>query len=264
MARLRGETPRPTSYSCRRVCRSRPIPARCAVFVAKPSRAKKVVAAFLGYFRPDFWVSARYNGQLGWARKDNQVGLAHLIRDVQYVIDTGDAVFAPCPAPFARPRLPARATARQARRRHAESLCRAARCRPRRTHASPARPRRRRHAPQPTADDYRPPAAHLAPRDRSQRSHFDRNPCDRRLFGRTIPATFLRWTRRRLLGPRERHTISGRSNQRQRTLADDRGRGDRARWRDDRHGSRGADRGRGFREKHVIPRTCLVQFAARL
>lgn len=36
-----------------------------AVFVAEPSRAKKVVAAFLGEFRPDFWVSDRYNGQLG-------------------------------------------------------------------------------------------------------------------------------------------------------------------------------------------------------
>jgi transposase len=67
-----------------------------AVFVAEPSRAKKVVAAFLGEFRPDFWVSDRYNGQLGWAKKDNQVCLAHLIRDVQYVIDTGDQIFAPC------------------------------------------------------------------------------------------------------------------------------------------------------------------------
>ena len=66
-----------------------------AVFVAEPSRAKKVVATFLGEFRPDFWVSDRYNGQLGWGKKDNQVCLAHLIRDVQYVIDTGDQIFAP-------------------------------------------------------------------------------------------------------------------------------------------------------------------------
>jgi transposase len=66
-----------------------------AVFVAKPSRAKKVVEDFLGDFRPDYWVSDRYGGQMGFATKDNQVCLAHLIRDVQYAIDSGDDVFAP-------------------------------------------------------------------------------------------------------------------------------------------------------------------------
>jgi transposase len=66
-----------------------------AVFVAAPSRAKSVVEAFLGEFRPDFWVSDRYGGQMGFAKKANQVCLAHLIRDVQYVIDAGDDVFAP-------------------------------------------------------------------------------------------------------------------------------------------------------------------------
>jgi transposase len=65
------------------------------VFVAKPSRAKKVVEDFLGDFRPDYWVSDRYGGQMGFATKDNQVCLAHLIRDVQYAIDSGDDVFAP-------------------------------------------------------------------------------------------------------------------------------------------------------------------------
>ena len=66
-----------------------------AIFVAEPSRAKKVVEDFLGDFRPDYWVSDRYGGQLGWAGKENQVCLAHLIRDVQYAIDSGDDVFAP-------------------------------------------------------------------------------------------------------------------------------------------------------------------------
>ena len=66
-----------------------------AVFEAEPSRSKKVVADFLGEFRPDFWVSDRYCGQLGWAGKANQVCLAHLIRDTQFVIDSGDTVFAP-------------------------------------------------------------------------------------------------------------------------------------------------------------------------
>ena len=66
-----------------------------AVFVVKPSRAKTAVKDFLGHFRPDYWVSDRYGGQMGWARKDHQICLAHLIRDVQYAIDAGDRVFAP-------------------------------------------------------------------------------------------------------------------------------------------------------------------------
>src|SRR5260370_9050281 len=32
---------------------------------------------------------------MGWAKKDHQVCLAHLIRDIQYAIDEGDDVFAP-------------------------------------------------------------------------------------------------------------------------------------------------------------------------
>ena len=66
-----------------------------AVFVAEPSRAKKVVEDFLGDFRPDYWVSDRYGGQMGWAKKNNQVCLAHLIRDVQFAVDAGDGIFAP-------------------------------------------------------------------------------------------------------------------------------------------------------------------------
>ncbi len=66
-----------------------------AVFVAEPSRAKTVVCDFLGEARPDYWLSDRYGGQLGWAVRDNQVCLAHLIRDAQYAIEAGDEVFAP-------------------------------------------------------------------------------------------------------------------------------------------------------------------------
>jgi len=66
-----------------------------AVFVAEPSRAKTVVSDFLGEARPDYWLSDRYGGQLGWAVKDNQLCLAHLIRDAQYAIEAGDEVFAP-------------------------------------------------------------------------------------------------------------------------------------------------------------------------
>uniref|UniRef100_UPI00192AEC1F IS66 family transposase n=1 Tax=Escherichia coli TaxID=562 RepID=UPI00192AEC1F len=45
-----------------------------------------------GDHRPDFWISDRLSAQAGWASKEHQVCLAHLIRDVQYAIDAGDAV----------------------------------------------------------------------------------------------------------------------------------------------------------------------------
>ena len=66
-----------------------------AVFVAKPTRAQSVIGDFLGDFTPQYWVSDRYAGQMGWAEKENQVCLAHLIRDVQYAIDCGDGVIGP-------------------------------------------------------------------------------------------------------------------------------------------------------------------------
>ena len=65
-----------------------------AAFVADASRAKRVVEAFLDGFRPEYWVSDRYGGQLGWAGTAHQFCLAHLIRDAQYAEDCGDGVFA--------------------------------------------------------------------------------------------------------------------------------------------------------------------------
>jgi transposase len=64
-------------------------------FIIRASGGKDVVADFLGEVRPAFWVSDRYGAQLGWAKIDNQVCLALLIRDAQYAIDAGDAAFAP-------------------------------------------------------------------------------------------------------------------------------------------------------------------------
>jgi transposase len=66
-----------------------------AVFVADKHRSKAVVQGFLGDHRPDYWISDRYSGQMGWANRENQVCLAHLIRDTQYAIDAGDTVLAP-------------------------------------------------------------------------------------------------------------------------------------------------------------------------
>ena len=66
-----------------------------ACFVTRQSRGKDVVAEFLGEARPDYWVSDRLPAQMGWAKKDHQVCLAHLIRKAQYAIDAGDDAFAP-------------------------------------------------------------------------------------------------------------------------------------------------------------------------
>ena len=66
-----------------------------AAFVIDPHRSKAVVKTFLGQWRPDFWLSDRLGSQMGWARRGQQVCLAHLIRDAQYAIDAGDAIFSP-------------------------------------------------------------------------------------------------------------------------------------------------------------------------
>ncbi len=66
-----------------------------ACFVIRPGRGKVVVEEFLGKARPEFWVSDRLGAQMGWATKEHQVCLAHLIRDIQYAIDCGDTLFAP-------------------------------------------------------------------------------------------------------------------------------------------------------------------------
>jgi transposase len=66
-----------------------------AVFAADQHRSKAVVEAFLGEHRPEYWISDRYGGQMGWARREHQVCLAHLVRDAQYAMEAGDTVFAP-------------------------------------------------------------------------------------------------------------------------------------------------------------------------
>jgi transposase len=66
-----------------------------ACFLIRPSRGKAVVREFLGEVRPAVWISDRLGAQRGWASRDHQVCLAHLLRDIQYAIDAGDAAFAP-------------------------------------------------------------------------------------------------------------------------------------------------------------------------
>jgi transposase len=64
------------------------------IHVIRRSRGAGVVAEVLGGHRPALWVSDLYGAQQGHA-EHWQVCLAHQLRDCQYAIDAGDAVFAP-------------------------------------------------------------------------------------------------------------------------------------------------------------------------
>lgn len=59
-----------------------------------PRRARAVAEEVMGGHKPAVWVSDRYAGQQEMAAA-HQVCLAHVLRDVQYAVDCGDAVFAP-------------------------------------------------------------------------------------------------------------------------------------------------------------------------
>ncbi len=59
-----------------------------------PRRARAVAETVMGGHTPAVWVSDRYAAQQEMAAA-HQVCLAHVLRDVQYAIDSGDAVFAP-------------------------------------------------------------------------------------------------------------------------------------------------------------------------
>jgi transposase len=70
------------------------VAAKAVLHRIAPRRAKAVAEEVLGEHRPEVWVSDRYAGQQDLAPA-HQVCLAHVLRDVQYAIDCGDAVFAP-------------------------------------------------------------------------------------------------------------------------------------------------------------------------
>ena len=86
------------------------VAAKAVLHQIAPRRAKAVAEEVLGEHRPAVWVSDRYAGQQDLA-PTHQVCLAHVLRDVQYAIDCGDAVFAPQaarPAALGDPHRPAR------------------------------------------------------------------------------------------------------------------------------------------------------------
>jgi transposase len=64
------------------------------IHVIRHSRAASVVGEVLDGHRPVIWVSDLYGAQQGHA-EEWQICLAHQLRDCQFAIETGDAIFAP-------------------------------------------------------------------------------------------------------------------------------------------------------------------------
>jgi transposase len=69
--------------------------AEVCIPVIRPSRGQGVIHEVLGTHRPTIWVSDLYSAQQHHPAEDWQVCLAHQVRDCQFAIDAGDAVFAP-------------------------------------------------------------------------------------------------------------------------------------------------------------------------
>ena len=67
---------------------------QAVIHVVRNSRAASVITEVMAGHRPVIWVSDLYGAQQGHADLW-QICLAHQLRDCQYAIDAGDAVFAP-------------------------------------------------------------------------------------------------------------------------------------------------------------------------
>jgi transposase len=63
--------------------------------VVRPSRGKAVIDAVMAGHQPQIWVSDLFSAQAAHPAQDWQVCLAHQLRDCQYAMDAGDALFAP-------------------------------------------------------------------------------------------------------------------------------------------------------------------------
>jgi transposase len=69
--------------------------AQVCIHVIRPSRGQGVIQEGLGTHRPTIWVSDLYSAQKTHPAEQWQVCLAHQVRDCQFALDAGDAVFAP-------------------------------------------------------------------------------------------------------------------------------------------------------------------------
>ena len=83
-ARVKGKTWWQWTFGC----------STAAYFVIAETRGKCVPTAFLDGVRPKMWLSDRYAAQCRHADA-HQFCLAHLLREAQYAIEHGDAIFAP-------------------------------------------------------------------------------------------------------------------------------------------------------------------------
>ena len=83
-ARVKGKTWWQWTFGC----------ATAVYFVMAETRGKCVPTAFLAGAKPKMWLSDRLPAQCRHA-EEHQFCLAHLLRDAQYAIDHGDAIFAP-------------------------------------------------------------------------------------------------------------------------------------------------------------------------
>jgi transposase len=84
-ARVNGQQQWEWVFQNREVC----------LHVIRPSRGHRVIQEVMGAHRPTIWVSDLYSAQQNHPAEDWQVCLAHQLRDCQFAIDAGDAVFAP-------------------------------------------------------------------------------------------------------------------------------------------------------------------------
>jgi transposase len=83
-ARVKGKTWWQWTFGC----------ATAVYHVIAPTRGKCVPTGFLAGAKPKIWLSDRLAAQCTHAEA-HQFCLAHLLRDAQYAIDHGDAIFAP-------------------------------------------------------------------------------------------------------------------------------------------------------------------------
>ena len=83
-ARVKGKTWWQWTFGC----------ATAVYHLIAPTRGKRVPTAFLDGAKPKVWLSDRLAAQCTHAEA-HQFCLAHLIRDAQFAIDHGDAIFAP-------------------------------------------------------------------------------------------------------------------------------------------------------------------------
>jgi len=116
-------------------------------FVTHRNRSKVVVSEFLGDCRPDFWISDRFGAQMGWAKRDHQFCLAHLIRDAKYAIDAGDTDLRTAVSRTPPARLRHRRASAKSGRQHTAKLRAQTGCRPRCAPPDQAQPCRGKKIP---------------------------------------------------------------------------------------------------------------------